>query len=176
MALIISTIFCISFVTFTILIFKRKSSGPYKYTVTEQFNATGEHLWNVITDYENQPLWRNGLIKSEKIINSKGSDIWKETDVKGQEIEWESFTEVRNRKVVRKTLNQDMSVISTHTYEIKPFGEISLLTATEVTDVNNVLLGWIKHIFVGATSELRQYIKDLKTKINHDIVHGANNI
>tara|TARA_B100001146_G_scaffold170627_1_gene151464 strand:- start:1611 stop:2141 length:531 start_codon:yes stop_codon:yes gene_type:complete len=176
MTLIISTIFCISFVTFTILIFKRKPSGPYKYTVTEQFNATSEHLWNVITDYENQPLWRNGLIKSEKIINSKGSDIWKETDVKGQEIEWESFTEVRNRKVVRKTLNQDMSVISTHTYEIKPFGEISLLTATEVTDVNNVLLGWIKHIFVGATSELRQYIKDLKTKINHDIVHGANNI
>ena len=83
--------FCISFITFAVLIFKRQSSGSSKYTVTEQFNVTSEYLWQIITDYEMQPLWRSGLVKVEKIVNNKGRDIWKETDVNGQQIEWESF-------------------------------------------------------------------------------------
>ena len=58
MTLIIITIFFISFVTFGILILKQNYKGTYKYTVTEQFNVTCEQLWNTITDYETQPMWR----------------------------------------------------------------------------------------------------------------------
>ena len=115
MTLIIVTIFCISFITFTIVIFKWKSSDSNKYTVTEQFNVTNDYLWHIITDYETHPLWRKDLVRVEKVINVKGRDIWKETDVNGQQIEWESFAHVRNKKLVRKTISEDMSVISTHT-------------------------------------------------------------
>jgi len=174
MTLIIVTIFCISFITFTIVIFKRQSSDSNKYTITEQFNVTNEYLWHIITDYKAHPLWRKDLVKVEKVINVKGRDIWKETDVDGQQIEWESFVHVRNKKLVRKTISEDMSVISTHTYELKPFGEICLLTLTEVTLVNNFLLKWIKYNFSGATSELAQLIKDLKEKVNNDIVNRTN--
>lgn len=174
MTLIILTIFCISFITFTVLVFKRQSSGSNKYTVTEQFNVTSEYLWQIITDYETQPLWRNGLLKIEKVVNSKGRDIWKETDVNGQQIEWESFAHLRNRKLVRNTVSEDMSVTSTHTYELKPFGEICVLTLTEVTQANNFILKWIKYNFSGATSELGQLIKDLKEKVNNDIANRTN--
>ncbi len=174
MTLIILTMFCISFITFAVLIFKRQSSGSSKYTVTEQFNVNSEYLWQIITDYETQPLWRNGLVKVEKIVNSKGRDIWKETDVNGQQIEWESFAHLRNRKLVRNTVSEDMSVISTHTYELKPFGEICVLTLTEVTQANNLILKWIKYNFSGATSELGQLIRDLREKVNNDIADRTN--
>ena len=174
MVLIIVTIFFISFVTFGILILKQNYQGTYKYTTTEQFNVTCEQLWNAITDYEKQPLWREGLIRTEKVITSKSRDIWKETDVNGQQIEWESFALVRNRKLVRKTINQTMPIISTHTFELKPYGEISLLTLTEETEINKLMFRLIKYSFSGAPSELVQFIKDLKTKVNNDIVNRTN--
>ena len=174
MTLIIITIFFISFVTFGLLILKQNYKGTYKYTVTEQFNVTCEQLWNTITDYEAQPMWRKGLVKAEKVVTSKSRDIWRETDIKGQYIEWESFAQIRGRKLIRKTINQNMPMISTHTYELKPYGEISLLTVTEVTEVNNFIFRLIKYSFSSTTSELVQFIKDLKAKINNDIVNRTN--
>ena len=92
----------------------------------------------------------------------------------GQQIEWESFAHLRNRKLVRNTVSEDMSVISTHTYELKPFGEICVLTLTEVTQANNLILKWIKYNFSGATSELGQLIRDLREKVNNDIADRTN--
>ena len=67
-----------------------------------------------------------------------------------------------------------MPIISTHTFELKPYGEISLLTLTEETEINKLMFRLIKYSFSGATSELVQFIKDLKTKVNNDIVNRTN--
>ena len=176
MAILIVTLLCLGFVTLTIIVIKNQLAKSYEYTVTEQFNTPAENLWEIITNYENQLMWRNSLIKIEKVINKKGSDIWKETDIKGQQIEWESFIEIRNKKLVRKTVNENIAVNLIHTYELKPFGEVSLLTLTETTQVENVLYRWIQYIFTSATSELGQYIKDLRMKINNDMANRTNNV
>jgi hypothetical protein len=167
---------CLSLGAFIILSIKKQSSKNHEYAVTEQFNVLTENLWEIITNYENQPKWRSDLIKVEKVINKKGSEIWKETDIKKQQIEWESFIEIRNRKLVRKTVSENIAVNSIHIYELKPYGEVSLLTLIEITQVDNVFLRWIKYMFMSQTSELSQYVKDLRIKINNDAANKTSNI
>ncbi len=167
---------CLSLGAFIILSIKKQSSKNHEYAVTEQFNVLTENLWEIITNYENQPKWRSDLIKVEKVINKKGSEIWKETDIKKQQIEWESFIEIMNRKLVRKTVSENIAVNSIHIYELKPYGEVSLLTLIEITQVDNVFLRWIKYMFMSQTSELSQYVKDLRIKINNDAANKTSNI
>lgn len=172
----IAIFFCLSLGAFAILIIKKQSLKNHEYVVTEQFNVLTENLWGIITNYENQPKWRSDLIKVEKVLNKKGNEIWKETDIKNQQIEWESFIEIRSRKLVRKTVSENIAVNSMHIYEVKPYGEVSLLTLIEITQVNNVFLRWIKYMFMRQTSELSQYAEDLRVKINSDAANRTSNI
>ena len=143
------------------------SSLPTTSTISRRahFNHRPETLWEIIADFQSQTVWRDGLVKVERLPNKNGRQIWRETVNQEPPLTLETVESIPPRRLVRRLSDQRVSFEHSWTLEIGEYGEVTSLTITENNEIHNPIFRFMSRISIKRTGDIDKYIKSLGKKL-----------
>ena len=154
-----------------VLVFGIGSMLPRAHSVSRMahFNRSPREIWMVISDFSEQPTWRDDVRSVERVAGHAGRDVWRETDRRGRFMDFETVEFVPPRRLVRRIANDNLPFSGTWTMEVAEFGEVTALTVTEDGEIDNPALRFISRFVMGQTATIDQYLRALGKKLGIDV-------
>lgn len=145
---------------------------PRRHTAsrTLRIGQPPEAVWQAITDYENQPRWRNDIQQTARLADRNGHEVWRETYEDGTEITLETAEAVRPHRLVRIIADEGGSFSGRWEYEIKAESAGSLLTITEHGEVPNPFFRFVARYLMGHTYFMEKFEKNLAASFGEEAV------
>lgn len=128
-----------------------------------------EAVWAVITDFPAQPSWRTQLQAVERLPDSKGNAVWRETEKGGDALTLETVEWAPPRRIVRRIADAGLPFGGTWTYEIAPAGSGCTVTITENGEVYNPVFRFVSRFLMGHSSGIETYLKALGRKFGEEV-------
>lgn len=140
---------------------------PEKHRVSEtaRFRVSTEQLWEIITNYSAYPTWRSGVRAVERLPDTNGHTVWKETDSHGEGIPYETVESIPNKRLVRRIADPKLPFGGTWTLELEAAPEGVTLTITEDGEVYNPVYRFVSRFIFGHTTNIHGYLNDLQKKV-----------
>jgi uncharacterized protein YndB with AHSA1/START domain len=160
-----------SVVGVVVLAFGVGSLLPRAHSVSRMthFNRSPREIWMVISDFSEQPSWRDDVRSVERVAGHAGRDVWRETDKSGRSLDMETVELVPPRRLVRRIANDNLPFSGTWTMEVAEFGEVTALTVTEDGETDNPAFRFISRFIMGQTATVDQYLRALGKKLGVDV-------
>lgn len=130
-------------------------------TVSREFNASREHIWAILTDFEHLPQWRSDL----KEIKT-GTNTFTEVSESGDVVEYRIDEFSAPERLVTTIVTPDLPYGGSWTYELEPTESGCKLTITENGEVYNPLFRFMSKYMFGHTTTMEQFMNDLTKKVN----------
>ena len=124
-------------------------------------NRTPDEVWSAITDFKGQTKWRPDLRKVEQLRDVNRCPMWRETDRRGQTLTYQTIDSIPGRRLVRQIADRNISFGGSWTYDIEPYGEVTLLTITEHGEVNNPYFRFISRFIIKQYHTIDHYLEAL---------------
>ena len=118
---------------------------PQRHVVTRSayFRQGQDHLWLVITDHSQEPSWRPGLERVERLPDRDGRPVWRELSRQGQAMTLETVESHAPRRLVRRIAGEGLPFGGSWIYEITAEANGSTLTITEDGKVFNPIFRFV---------------------------------
>ena len=133
------------------------------------FNRAPGEIWQIISDFADQPSWRPDLSSVERLPPRNGRDVWRETDSHGQSMTLMTVERLPQRRLVRRIADENLPFSNGWTLEIGEFGEVTSLTITETGEIENPLFRLMSRYVIGHTSTIDRYLTALGKKLGVDV-------
>jgi uncharacterized protein YndB with AHSA1/START domain len=125
---------------------------------------TPEAVWQVITDFAQQPQWFSEVSRAERLPDQNGRARWRETFGGDMEATLEVTEENPPQRLVRKLVGDDLPFGGQWEYEIKPLASGSQITVTERGFVNNPFFRFMSRFVFGHSATIEKYLQSLAAK------------
>ena len=147
------------------------SALPKRHSVARMahFNRSPKEMWDVLTDFADQPSWRSDVRSVERLPDRNGRPVWRETDKRGQPLTLETMESVAARRLVRRIADENLSYGGSWTIEIGHYGEVTGLTITEDGEVHNPIFRFMSRFIIGQTSTIDEYLRALGRKLGVEV-------
>lgn len=123
-----------------------------------------EKVWQVISDFANQPKWNPEMKSVERLPDRNGHAVWQE-EMSGMKIPLETLETEAPKKLVRRIASEDLGFGGDWEYIITPTIEGgSQLTITERGKVPNALFRFMSKYVFGHTATMEKYMTALAGK------------
>ncbi len=123
-----------------------------------------ETVWQVITDFANQPKWNSEMKSVERLADRNGHAVWQE-EMSGMKIPLEILEMEAPKKLVRRIASEDLGFGGDWEYIITPTIEGGCqLTITERGKVPNALFRFMSKYVFGHTATMEKYMTALAGK------------
>lgn len=123
-----------------------------------------ETVWQVVTDFANQPKWNSEMKSVEQLPDRNGHTVWQE-EMSGMKIPLETLETEAPKKLVRRIASDDLGFGGDWQYVITPTPEGgSQLTITEFGKVPSPLFRFMSKYIFGHTATMEAYMKALAGK------------
>lgn len=123
-----------------------------------------ETVWQVISDFANQPKWNPEMKSVERLPDRNGHAVWQE-EMSGMKIPLETLETEAPKKLVRRIASEDLGFGGDWEYIITPTIEGgSQLTITERGKVPNALFRFMSKYVFGHTATMEKYMTALAGK------------
>jgi hypothetical protein len=123
-----------------------------------------EAVWQVVTDFAQQPKWFSEVTRAERLPDQNGRARWRETFGGDMEATLEVIEEKPPQRMVRKIVGDDLPFGGQWEYDIKPHTNGSQITVTERGFVNNPFFRFMSRFVFGHTATIETYLKNLAAK------------
>jgi uncharacterized protein YndB with AHSA1/START domain len=133
-------------------------------TKTIKLKQKPETVWQAISDFQNQPSWRNDLQKVERMPDRNGREIWKETFKNGEVMPLETTESIAPNRLVKTMADPEMPFSGVWEMNIKPEADGSSLTITERGEIPNPLFRGVFRVFFSYEDSIVHYQKDIAKK------------
>ncbi|MGH9802778.1 MAG: SRPBCC family protein [Blastocatellia bacterium] len=121
-------------------------------------------VWQVVSDFANQPKWHSEMKSVERLPDRNGHEIWQE-EMSGMKIPLETLELEAPKKLVRRIASDDLGFGGDWEYIITPTIEGGCqLTITERGKVPNPLFRFMSKYIFGHTATMEKYMKALAGK------------
>ena len=129
-----------------------------------------ETVWQVITDFANQPKWHPDMKSVERLPDHNGHAVWQE-EMSGMKIPLETLETEAFKKLVRRIASDDLGFGGDWEYVLTPTIEGGCqLTVTEYGKVPNPLFRFLSKYVFGQTATIEKYLKALAGKFDESPV------
>jgi uncharacterized protein YndB with AHSA1/START domain len=136
---------------------------PQNHTASRSvhFQASPDSLWQIITDVEQYPSWRNDVDSVQRI---EGAHLaWRE--VSGQDrMTYEAGAFEKPSHFVSRITDKGLPFGGSWDYRIEPDGAGSKLTITENGEVYNPIFRFVSRYVMGHTATMDKYLAALAAK------------
>lgn len=133
-------------------------------SLTRVFPESPEVLWQLITDLDNQPTWRRGLTRVERLPDQGGRPAWLEYH--GREAEALRVADARApMRLVTERVGEDAVPEATWEWELARVEEGSRLTLTRQVVVHPPLARAVGFVFQAPRREVERALADLSARI-----------
>lgn len=123
-----------------------------------------EKVWQVISDFANQPKWNPEMKSVERLPDRNGHAVWQE-EMSGMKIPLETLETEAPKKLVRRIASEDLGFGGDWEYIITPTIEGGCqLTITERGKVPNALFRFMSKYVFGHTATMEKYMRALAGK------------
>lgn len=123
-----------------------------------------EAVWQVVTDFAQQPKWFSEVTSSERLPDQNGRARWREVYGGDMEATVEVIEAKPPQRIVRKIVNDDLPFGGQWEYDIKPVDTGSQITVTERGTVNNPFFRFMSRFVFGYTATIEKYLQSLAAK------------
>jgi len=123
-----------------------------------------EVIWQVITDYADQPIWRSELSAIERLPDRQGHQVWRERHQQGRPITLEIAETIRPRRLVTRIADEGGPFSGRWEFDITPAGSGSQVTITEFGRLPNPFFRFVSRFIIGQTAFIEQYLSGLASK------------
>jgi hypothetical protein len=137
---------------------------PQSHHATRQarFRQRPENIYSVLAG---PPDWRTGMKEFGKLPDGK----WWEQDSHGQKITFELVEDRPPTRRVVRIADKSLPFGGTWTFEIAPQAEGCAVRITEDGEIYNVIFRFVARFFMGYTSSIEGYLRDLGRKFGESI-------
>lgn len=133
--------------------------------VVKELNASQEKVWNIISDVSLIPKW-NEAVQSVHVKGEKPLISWQEEYKTGHKMNYR-FTQVSPpHKLIREVADADAPFSGEWIIEIQETDNGSEVKITENGHIENPLIRFIAHKFMGIDSFISQYIDAVSIAAN----------
>ena len=123
-----------------------------------------ETVWQVLTDFANQPKWHSEMKSVERLADRNGHEVWQE-EMSGMKIPLETLQVEAPKKLVRRIAADDLGFGGDWEYTLAPTGDGGCkLTITENGKVPSPLFRFMSKYVFGHTATMEAYMKALAAK------------
>ena len=159
-------------VVFAILLVVIGFLTPKGHVVTKtiKLRQKPEVVWQAISDFQNQPSWRNELSKVERLPDRNGKEMWKEIYKNGDEMPLETTESIPQQRLVRTIADPELPFNGVWEMKIKADGDGSSLSITESGEIPNPLFRGMFRIFFGYEDTIVHYETELAKKFGETAV------
>ena len=143
---------------------------PREHRVTRvtYLNRSPAEIWRTISDFSAQVEWLPDLESVERLPPRGGHDRWKETDGRGQAVTLESVESMPHRRLVRRIVEGGVA-LGDWTMEISEVGEVSSLSVTETTQIDNPVFRFMSALGTGQRSAIDRYLVALGKRLGVEV-------
>ncbi len=133
-------------------------------SLTRVFPEAPEVLWQLLTDLDNQPTWRKGLTRVERLPDQGGRTAWLEFH--GRDAEAVRVADARAPlRLVTERVGEDATGEASWEWELAPVEEGSRLTLTRQVVVHQPLARAVGFVFQGPRREVERALADLSARV-----------
>jgi uncharacterized protein YndB with AHSA1/START domain len=134
-------------------------------TRTLKLSQSPEAVWQVMTDFANQPKWFSEITSVERLPDQHGHPVWRETLSQDTTINLEVTESTPPQRLVRRITNDDLPFGGEWEYHIKPAANGCEVTVTERGFVSNPIFRFMSRFIFGYASTIESYLKALAAKL-----------
>jgi hypothetical protein len=141
---------------------------PRSHSATRKasFRQRPESIYGLLAG---PPDWRSGMKGFGALPDRDGRKQWWEQDSHGQKITFELIEDHPPSRRVVRIVDKDLPFGGTWTFNIAPEGEGSTVRITEDGEIYNVIFRFVARFFMGYTSSIDGYLRDLGRKFGEPV-------
>lgn len=132
----------------------------HKTQLLVEFNAPASQVWALLSDFKNQPNWREGLTG----VTEAGEGLWVE-DYEGRLLPLQTTQFEPPYLLERQISDADHPFQGRWRFEVSAEGEQSRLLLTEEASIENPLYRFMAHGLSDYEQTLRAYVSDLEGEL-----------
>jgi len=146
---------------------------PQNHTAarTVHLSASTDSVWSLITDVEQQPVWRKDVSEVET-MSREPVLRWRET-TGGDRITYEATASERPSHFVARIADKSLPFGGSWDYRLQPNGTGTTLTITENGEVYNPLFRFVSRYVMGHTGTIDKYLTALAARTGDKYVPEA---
>ncbi|HXN63715.1 MAG TPA: SRPBCC family protein [Candidatus Acidoferrales bacterium] len=146
-------------------------------TRSAQFSEPPAAVWQAITNYDDFPKWRCGVLHVERLPDRDGHPVWLERG-KHDAIPYEALEAVAPDgeapgRLVVKIADPKLPFGGSWTYEVAANGGGTRLRITERGEVYNPIFRFVSRFVIGETKTMDDYLTALGRKYGETIRIGG---
>jgi len=132
---------------------------------TLKLNQKPDAVWNMITDFQNQPSWLPLVVSAEKQPDHNGNAVWYELYKNSSDkITLETTESMPPQKLVRTIPDTGGVFFGRWEYEITPTKDGCSIKITEFGTVPNPVFRFMSKFVFGHNTTVETYLKALAAK------------
>ena len=135
-----------------------------RVTRVTYLNRSPAEVWRTMTDFSAQVEWRPELKAVDRLAPRGGRDRWRETDASGQSVTLETVESIPHRRLARRIV-EDGVALGDWTMEIAEVGEVSSLSVTEASQIDNPVFRFMSAVGAGQRSAIDRYLMALGKRL-----------
>lgn len=125
-----------------------------------------QEIWSVITDFKNNPSWRDDIKTVERVPDRNQREVWREVSMDGEAIPYETVAMEPPRRLVRRIADPNLPFGGSWTIVVSPRNGGSSVTITERGEVPNPIFRFVSSVFIGHSTYIDKYLTALARRFN----------
>ncbi len=134
-----------------------------------EFEVPAVTVWNLLTDFEQHPTWREVVHSIERLPDHDGKPVWREnTDFGPMTYVIDEYSPPT--RLVTRIADPDLPFGGTWMYEIVPTGEGCTLQITENGEIYNPFFRFMARFVFGYHSTQEHFLESVATRLDQEVV------
>lgn len=124
--------------------------------------APVDSVWALVSDFQRQPAWREGLREVRPMPGRAGTDVWQEVYTDGETLILETTERTPPTRLVRTIADPEAMFSGRWEFELAATGTGTRLTITEHGRVPNPFFRFVARFLIGHTAQIDAFLRDLE--------------
>lgn len=144
---------------------------PANHTVARSvvIDRPAPEIWAVITDFENNPSWREDIKSVSRMADSGGRPVWREESKGGDVIPYETLESQPAKRLVRRIADPSLPFGGTWTIDLAPEGSGTRVSIREDGEVRNAIYRFVSKMIIGHTKFMDAYLTSLGKRFGQTV-------
>lgn len=130
------------------------------------YSVPPEDVWSAITGYEDQPAWRSGLERVERVA---GRDhTWQEVPITGRPLTLATVHCEAPRRLVRRIVDPELPFGGSWMFTLEQGGAGTTVRITEKGEIYSPVVRFVARIFRDPARTVETYLRDLGRRFGEE--------
>lgn len=135
---------------------------PESHTVSRSvlFDRSPEDVWQAVREYPRQITWRRGLSRVERLPDTGGRDVWRESAGR-HVLTLMTIVDEPRRRLVRRIVDVGLPFSGEWEFRLEAVGGGCRLTLTERGEVHSPVFRFVSTYLMSPAVHIENYLRDL---------------